>query len=205
MNYVFIVMILISIFFGICSGNIDKVSESIFQGCKKTIELSLYICPIMGFWLGIVKISQDSGLIERISKLMSVFFSLIFDEVPKGSKVIGDIGLNFCANAFGLANAATPIGIKAMIELNRLNVDKSSASNSMCMLLAMNTAGFQIFPATAVAILKANGCENPMEIVLPTLIVTIISFVSAIILSKVFAKIYPKQDICENIQKERVL
>ena len=101
--------------------------------------------------------------------------------------------MNFSANALGLANAATPIGIKAIEGMQELNKDKESASDSMCTLLAMNTAGFQLIPATVIAILAANGCEKPTEIIVPTLIVTGTAFISAIIIAKIFKRIFPPQ------------
>ena len=103
--------------------------------------------------------------------------------------------MNFSANAFGLTNAATPMGLKAMEELQKHNVDKSSASNAMCMLLAMNTAGFQLIPASVIAILISIGYKNPTEIIAPTLLVTTIAFVSAIILAKIFQKFWAKQEV----------
>ena len=109
--------------------------------------------------------------------------------------VIGDIAMNFSANALGLANAATPMGIKAMQGLQKINKDKNSASNSMCTLLAMNTAGFQLIPATVLAILAANGCKNPTEIIVPTLIVTSVAFVSAIVMARLFQTVFPPQKV----------
>ena len=101
--------------------------------------------------------------------------------------------MNFSANAFGLSNASTPMGLKAMEELQKHNKDKSSASNAMCMLLAMNTAGFQLIPATVFAVLIGIGYKNSTEIIAPTLLVTTIAFVSAIILAKIFEKLWKPQ------------
>lgn len=101
--------------------------------------------------------------------------------------------MTFTANAFGLANAATPIGIKAMEELQKHNTDKTSASNAMCMFLAMSTAGFQLIPATVIAILIGIGYKNPTEIIAPTLLVTSIAFICAIILAKTFQKLWMPQ------------
>ena len=103
--------------------------------------------------------------------------------------------MSFSANAFGLANAATPIGIKAMEELQKENVDKSEASDAMCMFLAMSTAGFQLIPATVIAVLVGMGYPNPTRIIVPTLIVTSISFGGAILLAKVFQKLWRSQKV----------
>ena len=110
----------------------------------------------------------------------------MFNEIPEDSPAIGDIAMSISANAFGLTNAATPIGIKAMEELQKENKDKTTASNAMCMFLAMNTAGFQLIPATVIAVLVGIGYKNPTEIIAPTLVVTTIAFLSAIALAKFF-------------------
>ena len=142
-----------------------------------------------------MKIAEKSGLVEKIAKVLTPIAEKLFPDVPKDNKVIGDIAMNFTANAFGLSNAATPIGLKAMEELQKLNKDKNSASNDMCTLLAMNTAGFQIVPATVIAILVANGSKHSSEIVLPTLIVTFLSCCFAIFIVKILEKVMPAQPI----------
>ena len=149
----------------------------------------------MAFWLGMMKIAQNCGLINIIAKIIKPVTKRLFNEIPEESDAIGDIAMNFSANAFGLTNAATPMGLKAMEELQKHNVDKSSASNAMCMLLAMNTAGFQLIPASVIAILISIGYKNPTEIIAPTLLVTTIAFVSAIILAKIFQKFWAKQEV----------
>ena len=116
----------------------------------------------------------------------------LFNDVPPENEAIGNIALSVSANALGLTNAATPIGLKVMQELQEVNNNKDTASDAMCMFLAMNTAGFQIIPATVIAVLVAVGSKNPTEIIVPTLIVTTIAFISAIILAKIFQKIWGK-------------
>ncbi|MBQ3310474.1 hypothetical protein IJG72_00195 [bacterium] len=117
----------------------------------------------------------------------------LFNDVPKDNKAIGDITMSISANAIGLTNAATPIGLKAMKELQEINKDKNSASDSMCMFLAMNTAGFQIIPVTVIAVLAGIGYKNPTDIIIPTLIVTSISFLSAIFAAKILQKYWRNQ------------
>ncbi len=193
MNYIWYFLIVISIIFGAINGKLDDVAKAIFSGTESAVKIVLTLLGIMTFWLGIMKIAEKSGIVEFISKLLRPIAKVIFSELPKDSPIIGDVAMNFSANALGLANAATPIGIKAIEGMQKLNKDKDSASNSMCMLLAMNTAGFQLIPATVIAILAANGNTNPTEIIVPTLIVTSTAFVSAIIIAKIFQKIFPPQ------------
>ena len=147
----------------------------------------------MAFWLGMMKIADKCGLIKFIAKVIKPITKKLFNEIPEDSPAIGDIAMTFTANAFGLANAATPIGIKAMEELQKHNTDKTSASNAMCMFLAMSTAGFQLIPATVIAILIGIGYKNPTEIIAPTLLVTSIAFICAIILAKTFQKLWMPQ------------
>ncbi len=193
MNYIWYFLIVISIVFGAINGTLNEVANSIFSGTALAVKVVLTLLGIMTFWLGIMKIAEKSGIVEFISKLLTPIAKLIFPEIPAKSPIIGDIAMNFSANALGLANAATPMGIKAMEGLQNINKDKESASDSMCILLAMNTAGFQLIPATVIAILAAAGLKNPTIIIIPTFIVTSVAFISAIIIAKISAKIFPPQ------------
>lgn len=193
MNYIWFLIILISVISAAVTGKVDDMVNAIWSGAQKSIEIALYLAGIMAFWLGIMKIAEKSGLVSLIAKFLTPVARRLFPDVPKDNPVIGDIAMNFSANAFGLSNAATPMGIKAMEELQKLNKDKSSASNDMCTLLAMNTAGFQLVPATVIAVLAACEAKNPTEIVFPTLIVTSVAFVFAIFIVKVLEKFWPSQ------------
>lgn len=201
MNYIFALFVLLSVFFGIINNTLNEVVDSIWHGCKKTLDISIYLIGIMAFWLGVLNIAKKSGLLSLFSKIVTPIINKLFDELPKESEIQGNIALNFSANFLGLANAATPFGISAIKKMQEINIDKTSASNSMCMLLAMNTAGFQLIPATIIAILASNGFKNPQIIILPTLIVTFIAFVSSVLFAKLMQKIYKRQ-INENAAKQ---
>ncbi|MCD7779289.1 MAG: hypothetical protein LUH05_01295 [Candidatus Gastranaerophilales bacterium] len=202
MNLIWYFLIVISIIFGIINGTLNDVANAIFSGCELAVKIILTLLGIMTFWLGIMKIAEKSGIVEFISKLLNPLAQKVFPEIPKNSPIIGDVAMNFSANALGLANAATPIGIRAIKGMQELNKDKDSASNSMCTLLAMNTAGFQLIPATVIAILAANGSANPTEIIIPTLIVTSIAFISALIIANLFQRIFPPQKDSEAINAD---
>lgn len=201
MNYIFYFLIVISIVAGAINGKLDDVVNAILQGAELSVKVAFSLIGIMAFWLGMMKIAKQCGLIEFIAKLIKPITKRLFNEIPENSPAIGDIAMSFTANAFGLANAATPIGIKAMEELQHHNKEKASASNSMCLFLAMSTAGFQLVPATVIAILIGIGYPNPTSIIAPTLLVTAIAFVSAIILAKIFQKLWKPQ---KNGGKENV-
>lgn len=189
MNYIFYFLIVISIVIGALNGKLQDVVNAIMTGAELSVKVAFSLIGIMAFWLGIMKIAEKSGVISFISKLIKPITRHLFNELPQDSPAIGDIAMNFTANAFGLANAATPFGIKAMEELQQVNDKKDTATNSMCMLLGMNTAGFQLVPTTVLAILVGIGYKNPTEIIAPTLLVTTIAFTFAIIISKIFQKL----------------
>lgn len=193
MNYIFYFLIVISIIIGAINGKLTDVVNSILTGAELSVKVAFSLIGIMAFWLGMMKIADKCGLIKFIAKVIKPITKKLFNEIPEDSPAIGDIAMTFTANAFGLANAATPIGIKAMEELQKHNTDKTSASNAMCMFLAMSTAGFQLIPATVIAILIGIGYKNPTEIIAPTLLVTSISFICAIILAKIFQKLWMPQ------------
>ncbi|MFR1671972.1 MAG: nucleoside recognition domain-containing protein [Candidatus Gastranaerophilaceae bacterium] len=193
MNYIFYFLIVISIIAGAVNGKLSDVVNSILTGAELSVKVAFSLIGIMAFWLGMMKIAEQSGLISLIAKIIKPITKRLFNEIPENSPAIGDIAMAFTANAFGLSNAATPIGIKAMEELQNHNIDKKSASNAMCMFLAMSTAGFQLIPATVIAVLISIGYKNPTEIIAPTLLVTTIAFVSAIIIAKLFQKLWKPQ------------
>jgi len=188
MNYIFYGLIISSIIIGAINGKLPDVVNSILTGAEKSVTIAFSLIGIMAFWLGIMKIAEKSGLVEFVAKIIKPVTRRLFNEIPPEDPAIGNIAMNFSANALGLTNAATPIGIKAMQELQEHNVNKKTASNAMCMLLAMNTAGFQLIPATVIAVLVGIGYKNPTEIIAPTLIVTSFTFITAVTIAKICQK-----------------
>ena len=198
MNYIFYFLIVASIIIGAINGKLQDVVNSIMDGAELSVKIAFSLIGIMAFWLGMMRIAEKSGIIKFISKLLQPITKFLFSELPENSPAIGDIAMNFTANAFGLANAATPFGIRAMEELQKENKEKKQASNSMCLFLGMNTAGFQLIPTTVLAVLVGIGYKNPIEIIAPTLIVTSIAFVSAILIAKIFQGLTAKKGDSEN-------
>ena len=194
MNYIFFALIAISIIVGIYNNTLNDVVNAMLSACNTAVKISFSLIGIMAFWLGIMRIAEKSGLVQILSKLLNPIAKILFKDVKKDSPVVGDITMSVAANALGLTNAATPIGLKVMKELQEDNKNKDTATDSMCMFLGMNTAGFQIIPATVIAVLVGVGAKNPSEIILPTLIVTTISFLVAIITALIFRKIWREHD-----------
>ncbi|MBR5554722.1 hypothetical protein IKU74_01785 [bacterium] len=202
MNYIFYFLITVSIVAGAINGKLTDVVNAILSGAELSVKVAFSLIGIMAFWLGMMKIAKECGLIEIIAKIIKPITKRLFNEIPEDSPAIGDIAMSFSANAFGLTNAATPIGIKAMEELQKQNIDKQSASNAMCLFLAMNTAGFQLIPATVIAVLIGVGYPNPTEIIAPTLLVTTIAFLSAIFMAKIIQKYWNPQTATNIISNE---
>ena len=190
MNYIFIFLILISFLCAIFTGKLDIALQEMLKASQRAVEISFGLIGIMAFWLGIVNIAQKSGLMDKFSRFIKKPLLKIFPDLKDNNDAISNVALNVSANALGLSNAATPFGIKAMENMQEKNKNKDVATNSMCTFLAINTAGFQIVPATVLAILISSGMENPTQIIIPTLIVTSIAFVSAIFFSKILERIF---------------
>lgn len=190
MNYIFFILITVSIAAGIVNNRLDKVVNAMLTASNTAVEVALSLIGIMAFWLGIMRIAEKSGLVKIISKILYPITKFIFKDIKPESPAIGDIAMSVTANALGLTNAATPIGLKVMKELQEENPQKEKATDAMCMFLGMNTAGFQIIPATVIAILVGFGATKPTEIILPTLIVTTLSFLTAIAAALILRKVW---------------
>lgn len=192
MNYIFLFLILVSIVAGIANGRINEVSNAMLEACNTAVQIAFSLIGIMAFWLGIMRIAEKAGLVKIIAKILKPIAKMLFKDIKPDNPAIGDIAMSISANALGLTNAATPIGLKVMQELQEDNTKKDEATDSMCMFLGMNTAGFQIIPATVIAVLVGVGSKNPQEIILPTLIVTTLAFITAIITALILQKIWRK-------------
>ena len=189
LGYIWLFFIVTSIVLGGINGKIDAVTQASMNSAKLAVDISISLIGVMALWLGIMKLAEASGIIVIISKIIKPITKRIFPDVPDGHPAIGNIAMNFSANALGLTNAATPIGIKAMKELQKLNKDKGTATNAMCTFLAINTAGFQLVPASIIAVLLAAGSTNPTIIIGPTLFATSTALITAVIAVKLLEQI----------------
>ncbi len=194
MNYVFLILIAGSLLIGAFNGSLSNVTNSMLEACETAVNIAFSLIGIMAFWLGMMRIAEKAGLVKILAKLLEPIAKVLFKDRGNNENVTGDIAMSVAANALGLTNAATPIGLKVMKELQEDNPKKDSATDSMCMFLGMNTAGFQIIPATVIAVLVGAGAKNPTEIILPTLIVTALAFITAIITALLLKKLWRKHD-----------
>ena len=178
LNYIWFGMIFISVMVGSITGNINAVTEAAISMAKTAVEIAISLIGIMALWLGIMKIAEESGLISIIAKALRPITIRLFPDVPKDHPAIGSIVLNMAANILGLGNAATPLGLKAMEELQELNPKKDTATNAMCTFLAINTSSVQIIlPATVVALMGAES----NQIFITTILATGLSTVAAVV------------------------
>ena len=189
LNKIWLAMISLAVIVGAIEGRIDNVVRAVTDSAKLGFEVALGLTGIMALWLGIMNIASESGLVKHLARALSPIMSRLFPDVPTEDPAMGAMLLNIAANMLGLANAATPFGLQAMKELQRLNTHVHTASNSMCTFLAINTSSVQLIPATAIAFLAANGSLHPTSVIFSSLIATSISTVVGIIAVTQLAKL----------------
>lgn len=188
LNKLWPILIIISIIFAIFTGNIEQLNESIFSSAETAVELTITFIGTMCLWNGIMNIAYKTNLIEKLVKLINPLINKLFPEIKNNKKAKQDVSMNIVANILGLGNAATPLGLKAMQKLQEINNNKIELSNSMIMLIVLNTASLQIIPTTVLAIRSSLGSENPTSIVLPIWIATLAAAITAIIITKILIK-----------------
>jgi len=189
MNIIWLLVICISILFSAVSGRIDEFTKAMFEAGKAAVEVCIYLVGILSLWLGLTKILEDSGLIYKLSNFFGRAISLLFRRIPQGHPAITSITLNLLANLFGLGNAATPLGIKAMEELQTLNDQPDTITFEMMLFIVINTSSIQLVPFTVIGLLASYGARNPNIIVLPTILATIISSALAVGILFLFKKL----------------
>ncbi|SDI29911.1 spore maturation protein A [Natribacillus halophilus] len=179
-------MLITGLVFAMITGRMEEVNEAIFEGAQEAVTLCLGMISILVFWLGMMRIAQEGGLLKLLSRVLSPLVQRLFPEVPKEHPAMGYILSNMTANMFGLGNAATPMGIKAMEQLKELNGSKDEASRSMITFLAINTASLTLIPTTVIAIRMTYDSANPGEIIGTTIAATAVAVTSAILIDRFF-------------------
>jgi spore maturation protein A len=158
------------------------------------VEIALGLIGVMTLWLGIMRIAEKAGLISALGRMLRPFSRLLFPEIPPDHPAIGAMILNIAANMLGLSNAATPMGIKAMEELQQLNPQKETASNAMVTFMTLNTGGLQLIPATIIAVLAASGAKDPTAIISTTIIASGCGTIAAVTTSKLLQRFFPYEE-----------
>ncbi|NLI60284.1 MAG: nucleoside recognition protein [Clostridiales bacterium] len=190
-NIVWLLMILLGFLAAALFGELEAASQAALDGAKYAVELCIGLLGIYALWLGLMKVAEKSGLVEAISRKMRRLMALLFPTVPSGHPAMGAMTMNIIANMLGLGNAATPLGIKAIHELQSINRDKETATHDMCMFLIINTSSVQLIPTTVIALRSAAGSLNPGEIIGTALIATTCSTLVGIVAAKIFRRYHP--------------
>ncbi|KPU43077.1 spore maturation protein A [Oxobacter pfennigii] len=189
-NIIWFFMIFIGFFLSFLNGSTDAVTNAAMKGGAAAVELTIGLMGIICIWCGVMKIAEKSGLTDIIGKILTPFLKLIFPGIPSGHPAMSAIIMNMASNMLGLSNAATPFGIKAMEELQKINANKDKATNSMVMFLVINSACLQLIPATIISLRAAAGSKNPSEIIFTTIMSTVIAAAVGFISCKLLEKSY---------------
>jgi len=184
----FIVALVQLLFFG-NTQIFSDIMTAAFGSAKSGFEVSLGLTGALSLWLGVMKIGEKGGVLERLSRVVAPFFVKIFPEIPKGHPALASMFMNLSATMLGLDNAATPMGLKAMREMQELNTEKDRASNSMILFLVLNTAGLTLIPISVMVYRAQLGAVNPADIFIPILLATFIAFIAGLISVAVIQRI----------------
>lgn len=180
--------IIVGSIFCLFTGKTELLNQEILASAKSSFDMIIKIFPVMALWMGIMNIAKVSGLLQKFSKLLSPILGKLFPEIPKNHESLSLIASNVVANMFGLGNAATPFGLKAMKSLQDINSTKDTASRSMITFLVLNTSGVTIIPTTVISLRMMYGSLNPTEIVSACIMATILSTVGGLIIDRILAR-----------------
>ena len=188
LNIVWPIFIIISIIYAIFSGNLDSLNKSIFESTESAVSLTLTLIGMTCLWSGIMEIASNTNILNYLTKALNPIVRKIFPDIKLSNKSYDNIILNIVANILGLGNAATPLGLKAMNELQNENKDKETLSDNMMMLIVLNTASLQIIPTTVISIRSSLGSNNPTQIIFPVWLSTICAAIVGIICCKIIIR-----------------
>ena len=187
LNAIWVVMIVIAVICGALTGTLDAVTKASIDSAKAAVDLAIGLVGIMAFWLGMMRILHHGGLLRDMASFLKPVMVRLFPDVPPEHPAMSMMIMNITSNMLGLGNAATPFGLKAMIEMNKLNKTQGVATNSMCLFLAINTSGLAIFPSGMIGLRAAAGAQYPGSIILTTMMATAISTTVAILSARVLS------------------
>ena len=184
MNYIWSGLILLSLLISLFTGKLEATTAAAMDGAAEAVTTCISLLGIMCLWTGMAKIAEKSGLVNLLAKLMRPLTRFLFPKLEKDSPALHAIVLNMVANLLGMGNAATPLGLKAMKELDKRNHSSSTASNEMCMFVVINTASLQLIPTTLIGLRQAFGAANPGIVIVPIWIVSICALTAGVLTAK---------------------
>lgn len=188
LNYIWSILLFIAVIVAVFTGEITTLSDSVIKGAADSVELLLSITGIVAFWSGIMEVAEKSGLMQSLCNLFRPILSKVFNNASSNKKAMEYICSNITANMLGLGNAATPLGLKAMNELQKMNRSKNTASNDMITFVVLNTASLQILPTTLCAYRSAYGSTKPFEILPQIWLVSLLSLTIGLLVTKMISK-----------------
>lgn len=192
LNYIWFGLVVAAVIIGGCNRKLPQLTEAAFDSAKTAVmSVALPLVGMTALWLGLMRLADRAGLMQALAKAVRPVMQRLFPDVPPDHPAIGSMLMNIAANVLGLANAATPLGLRAMNDLQKLNPTRDTATNAMCTFLALNTSSLQLVPTTAIAVLAAAGATNPSAIVGPTLIATFCSTAVGLIGVKILERLPP--------------
>jgi spore maturation protein SpmA len=192
LNLIWLGLLLIGVLVAGITGQFPAINQGALNAAKSAVmDVALPLSGAMTLWLGMMRLAEKAGLVQQLARLIRPILVRLFSDVPPEHPALGSIVMNMAANMLGVSNAATPLGLRAMSQLNELNTKHGVATNAMCTLLAINTSSIQLVPATAINILAINGSKNPTGIVGSTLIATFCATLSAIVTVKLLQRLGP--------------
>jgi spore maturation protein A len=194
LNYIWFGLMAIALIVAAFNGTAEAVTKGAVDSAKTAVEIAIGLVGVMTLWLGIMRIAEAAGIVALLGRALRPVLRWLFPDVPAEHPASGAIVLSVAANMLGLNNAATPLGIKAMEELQTLNDDKETATNAMVTFMAVNTSGVQLIPAQMIGVLVAAGSQNPTAIIGSSILATFIGTVAAVIAAKVLQRFYPKRE-----------
>jgi spore maturation protein A len=200
LNYIWFGLMAIALVVAAINGTADAVTKAAVDSATSAVQIAIGLVGIMTLWLGIMRIAEAAGLVSLVGRALRPLIRWLFPEVPAGHPAGGAIVLALAANVLGLNNAATPLGIKAMEELQALNPDKDVATNAMVTFMAVTTSGVQLIPATMIGVLAAAGSISPTAIIAPTIAATFIGTVAAVATARLLQPLYPVAASTESVQ-----
>lgn len=188
LNYLWPMFIIVSFIFAIISGNVEKLNNSIFESIESVISLSMTLVGTMCLWCGIMEIVKNTSIMNKLTKILRPILLWLFPDARYNKDAMDNISINVVSNILGLGNAATPAGMKAIDSLKESNKDKQSLSDSMMMLIVLNTTSVELIPTTVIAIRQSLNAQNPASIIIPIWISTIVGTMVGIISTKLLIK-----------------
>ncbi len=184
LNYIWLGLIIVAVVLGGINGKIENVTKAAIDAAGNAVTIAIGLVGVMALWLGIMRIADQSGLMSLLARAIAPVMRRLFSEVPPDHPAMGSMLMNIAANMLGLSNAATPLGLKAMEDLEKLNRAPGVATNAMCLFLTINTAGLQLIPASMISLMASAGSKDPTAIIGTTVASTCIALVSGVTVAK---------------------